>query len=36
VTFDLLALLLLCAPLIVLGILLLWWSGREKRSKHRR
>jgi uncharacterized membrane protein len=36
VTFDLLALLFLCAPLIVLGILLLWWGAREKRSKRRR
>jgi hypothetical protein len=33
---DLWTLLLLCAPLIVIAVALRWWSGREKRSKHRR
>ncbi len=33
---DLWILLLWCAPLIVLGAMLRWWSAREKRTKRRR
>jgi cytochrome c-type biogenesis protein CcmH/NrfF len=33
---DLPLLIFWCAPLIVLGVALLWWGARERRSKRRR
>jgi len=29
-------LILVAAALVVIGVALLWWDGREKRSRHRK